>query len=381
MAFFVSRASNRVVGLLSRGSHHLGVGGSIAPPYRGRYHCQPMLSGLFVSQQVARIFAFLALATALTVGGISPAPVRAQSNDFLPLDQVKPGMQGYAYTIFAGDQVEKFDLEVLGVMPNFRGPKQSVILVQLKGQKVERTGVVAGMSGSPVYIDGKLVGALSLKLGTFTKDPIAGVTPIADVIAGGRFNSPAITAGNAPLPSNATTRAGVQNGAALQSIETPLVFSGFQPTAIEKFAPQLSTYGFVAAQGGTTAPRPDDGKLAPGDMAGMVLVQGDASINSACTVTAVQNDKVFLCGHPFLSLGDVQLPMARSRVVATLSSDLASTKIVNVGGSIGTITGDHLTAVTGKLGAPPPMVPLDLTLVTAEAGSAKQKTLHFELVN
>jgi hypothetical protein len=113
----------------------------------------------------------------------------------------------------------------------------------------------------------------------------------------------------------------------------------------------------------------------------MVLVQGDASINSACTVTAVQADRVYLCGHPFLSLGNVQLPMARSRVVTTLSSDLASTKIVNVGGSIGTITGDHLTAVTGKLGAPPAMVPLDLTLVANEAGSPKQKTLHFELVN
>src|SRR5205814_410589 len=214
-----------------------------------------------------------------------PAPVRAQSNDFLPLDQVKPGMQGYAYTIFAGDEVEKFDLEVLGVMPNFLGPKQSIILVQLKGQKVERTGVVAGMSGSPVYLDGKLAGALSLKLGTFTKDPIAGVTPIADVIAGGSFNSLA--------------------------------------------------------------------------------------------VTAVQGDKVFLCGHPFLSLGDVQIPMARSRVVTTLSSDLASTKIVNVGGSIGTITGDHLTAVTGKLGAAPAMIPMDLSMKTASG----ERYLHCELVN
>src|SRR6184192_1924370 len=309
-------------------------------------------------------------------------PLEAQqSPEILPLSQVRPGMQGYAYTIFAGDEVAKFDLAVLGVMPNFLGPKQSIILVQLKGQKVERTGVVAGMSGSPVYLDGKLAGALSLKLGTFTKDPIAGVTPIADVIAGGSFNSPAMTASNGQLPSEATMRAGVQNGAALQSIETPLVFSGFQPGAIERFAPQLSTYGFVAAQGGTTAARPDDGKLSPGDMAGMVLVQGDASINSACTVTAVQGDKVFLCGHPFLSLGDVQIPMARSRVVATLSSDLASTKIVNVGGSIGTITGDHLTAVTGKLGAPPAMIPLDLTLLVSGAAPAKQKSLHFELVN
>src|SRR5438552_7463745 len=100
----------------------------------------------------------------------------------ISVDQVRPGMQGYAYTIFAGDQVEKFDLEVIGVLPNFLGPKQSIILVQLKGTKVERTGVVAGMSGSPVYLDGKLAGALSLKLGIFTKDPIAGVTPIADVV-------------------------------------------------------------------------------------------------------------------------------------------------------------------------------------------------------
>jgi hypothetical protein len=285
-------------------------------------------------------------------------------------------MQGYAYTIFSGDQVEKFDLEVLGVMPNFLGPKQSIILVQLKGPKVEHTGVVAGMSGSPVYINGKLAGALSLKLGVFTKEPIAGVTPIADVIAGGT-SSASNGSSVAPLPADASLRAGLQNGAALQSIETPLVFSGFQPAAIEKFAPQLSSYGFVAAQGGTTAARPDDGKLAPGDMAGMVLVQGDASINSACTVTAVEADRVFLCGHPFLSLGDVQIPMARSRVVTTLSSDLASTKIVNVGGSIGTITGDHLTAVTGKLGVSPKLIPMDLNLKTP----AGEKNLHFEMVN
>jgi hypothetical protein len=341
-----------------------------------------MLSGLVISQQLARFCAALAIIALMLIGGLLLllAPLaRAQSTEILPLDQVQPGMQGYAYTIFAGDQVEKFDLEVLGVMPNFLGPKQSIILVQLKGQKVEHTGVVAGMSGSPVYINGKLAGALSLKLGVFTKEPIAGVTPIQDVMSGGSGNAAtnANGSGLAPLPQETALRAGVQNGAALQSIETPLVFSGFQPAAIEKFAPQLSTYGFVAAQGGTTPARPDDAKLAPGDMAGMVLVQGDASINSACTVTAVQNDKVFLCGHPFLSLGDVQLPMARSRVVTTLSSDLASTKIVNVGGSIGTITGDHLTAVTGKLGAVPAMIPMDLNLKTAVG----EKNLHFEMVN
>jgi len=321
----------------------------------------------------AVLFVFTAILSA------APGYLKAQeSQQILPLSQVRPGMQGYAYTIFAGDQVEKFDLEVLGVLDNFLGPKQSIILVQLKGPKVEHTGVVAGMSGSPVYLEGKLAGALSLKLGVFTKEPIGGVTPIADIL-----NPPTQSASaqastqQLSLPSESSTRTGLPSGSALEPIETPLVFSGFQPAAIQQFAGQLQGYGMVAAQGGTATPRPEDAHLAAGEMAGMVLVQGDASINASCTVTAVRADRVYLCGHPFLNLGDVQLPMARSRVVATLSSDLASTKIVNVGGSIGTITGDHLTAVSGKLGAPPPMVPLDLTLQTA--GGAK--TLHFELVN
>ena len=305
-----------------------------------------------------------------------------QSNEILSLSQVRPGMQGYAYTIFAGDEVEKFDLEVIGILPNFLGPKQSIILVQLKGPRVEHTGVVAGMSGSPVYLDGKLAGALSLKLGIFTKEPIAGVTPIEDVLDPPSQNvSAQANAQQLSLPSESAARSGLPSGSALEPIESPLVFSGFQSAALQQFAPQLQGYGLVATQGGTAAPRPEDAHLVAGDMAGMVLVQGDASINSACTVTAVRADRVFLCGHPFLNLGDVQLPMARSRVVTTLSSDLASTKIVNVGGSIGTITGDHLTAVTGKLGAPPAMIPLDLTLLVSGAEPAKQKILHFELVN
>ncbi len=333
---------------------------------------------LFKSRNL--ILALLAFPAVLCLG--TRVAHAQESNELLPLNQVRAGMQGYAYTIFAGDQIEKFNLEVIGVLDNFLGPRQSIILVQLKGAKVEHTGVVAGMSGSPVYLDGKLAGALSLKLGIFTKEPIAGVTPINDVL-----NPPPqpATAQAATqqlgLPSEASTRTGLPSGSALEPIETPLVFSGFQPAALQQFANQLQGYGFVAAQGGTAAPQADDGHLVAGDMAGMVLVQGDVSINSACTVTAVRADRVFLCGHPFLSLGDIQIPMARSRVVTTLSSDLASTKIVNVGGSIGTITGDHLTAVTGKLGTAPPMIPLELTLLVSGAEPAKQKKLHFELVN
>jgi SpoIVB peptidase S55 len=332
------------------------------------------------TSRIKRIVLFALVFAISAAFSYSPcnAQAPATSNDTIPVEQVRPGMQGYAYTIFAGDQVEKFDLEVLGVMPNFLGPKQSIILVQLKGPKVEHTGVVAGMSGSPVYLEGKLAGALSLKLGVFTKEPIAGVTPIADVLAGGVNSSD--HAGNS-FPSGVSnelaSRTGLQGGAELRSIETPLVFSGFQPSAIQKFSSQLDGMGFVAAQGGTAPPRPDDAKLAPGDMAGMVLVQGDVSINSACTVTAIKGDRVFLCGHPFLNLGDVQIPMARSRVITTLSSDLASTKIVNVGGPIGTITSDHLTAVTGRLGTAPAMIPMELTTHSAFG----EKTIHAELVS
>ena len=409
--------SKSVLGRLASMGYFWRSGRSIASLYGAKYHehfmfdTQPTTVVIRTPQLPSMARAFIAILVLLGGAALSPT-VSAQSNEILPLSQVRPGMQGYAYTIFAGDQIEKFDLEVIGVMPNFLGPQQSIILVQLKGEKVEHTGVVAGMSGSPVYLDGKLAGALSLKLGVFTKEAIGGVTPIEDVLhpSGPNNAPPASTAAQLQsqqptstptyssaysstyssgqvqlqypqqqmaLPNETASRSGLPSGSSLEPIATPLVFSGFQTSTLQRFAPEIASFGFVAAQGGTTAPRPDDGKLAPGDMAGMVLVSGDASINSACTVTAVQADRVYLCGHPFLSLGDVALPMARSRVVTTLSSSLASTKIVNVGGPIGTITGDHLTAVTGKLGAPPAMIPLDLSVATPLG----TKKLHFEVVD
>ncbi len=318
--------------------------------------------------------------TAFLLGTLPPLAHSQESTEIIPVDQVHAGMQGYAYTVFTGEQIEKFNLEVLGVMPNFLGPKQSIILVELKGPKVEHTGVVAGMSGSPVYLDGKLAGALSLKLGIFTKEAIAGVTPIEDVLRPPPVSPATQTASQQfELPKDAVARNTLPTGSSLLPIETPLVFSGFQAATLQQFAGQLQNYGLVATQGGAASDQKDDphAHLSPGDMAGMVLVRGDVSINSACTVTAVQGDHVFLCGHPFMNLGDIRIPMARSEVVTTLSSSLASTKIVNMGGMIGTITSDHLTAVTGHLGAPPAMIPMDLTFVT---GSSEKK-LHFEMVD
>ncbi len=323
----------------------------------------------------------------------------ADGPDILPLDQVKPGMKGVAYTIFAGDQIEKFDLEVIGVMPNLLGPKQSIILVELKGPKVEHTGVVAGMSGSPVYIEGKLAGALSLRFGIFTKEPLAGVTPIENMLevqpASQPPQQPSSATGQGsellaasqqvqftdssaqyPLPAEWAQRIGFSGSAYLAPIETPLVFSSFHPATLERYASQLTGWGLVATQGGTTAPRPDDAQVKPGDMVSMMLVGGDLSIHAACTVTALVGDRVYVCGHPLFGFGSVELPLARGHVLTTLSSELASTKIVNAGGVIGTVTQDRLTAVMGRLGAGPPMIPVELTLATP----TREKQFHFQLI-
>jgi len=334
---------------------------------------------------------FALLAVVLSLAAVSlPA---ADGPEILPLDQVKPGMTGYARTIFAGDQIENFDLVVIGVLPNLIGPKQSIILVQLKGPKVEHTGVVAGMSGSPVYINGKLVGAVSLKFGMFVKEPLAGVTPIENMLSLPTQDAPAragtavadsyslpseggdsqkASATNAgatqsmrfPLPAEWASAAGITGGGFLEPIDTPLVFSGFAPATVRQYYADWAQYGMVATPGGTTDAQPDDANISPGDMVGMVLVQGDLSLNAACTVTAVVQDRVYVCGHPFLGLGATKMPMARGRVLTTLASDFDSTKIVNMGGVIGTITQDRLTAVMGKMGPSPAMIPVDLSFTT-----------------
>ena len=324
----------------------------------------------------------------------------------LPLDQVKPGMRGVAYTIFAGDKIEPFDVEVIGILPNLMGPKQSIILIQLHGDKAEHTGVVAGMSGSPVYVDGKLMGALSLKFGVFVKEPLAGVTPIEDILSiptGDSSNPKSLTARSTagdkaepttgtgwtaaltsstplphfPVPEKLAQFAGASGNAYLEPIAAPLVFSGFAPATLRQYAGEWAPYGMVAAAGGTAPPASDDAKIVPGDMVSMVLVQGDISMSAACTVTAITDDRVYACGHPLFGLGASHMPLARGRTLTTLSSDFNSTKIVNAGGVIGTLTEDRLTAVMGRIGPTPQMIPVDLTVVTP----AGEKQFHSEMIS
>jgi hypothetical protein len=360
-----------------------------------------MLSLSLKSSFPKRSFRCLLFAVVALALGVVIAPALRAAGDqpqILPLDQVKPGMKGLAYTIFAGDKIEPFDVEVIGILPNLMGPKQSIILVQLHGDKAEHTGVVAGMSGSPVYIDGKLVGALSLKFGVFVKEPLAGVTPIEDILSiptGDASNPKTLsvrtaTAGNTEaasasgadlphyqLPAKWAQAAGASGDAFLEPIASPLVFSGVVPATLRQYAAEWAPYGMVAAAGGTAAPASDDAKIVPGDMVSMLLVQGDISMSAACTVTAVAEDRVYACGHPLFGLGASDMPLARGRTLTTLSSDFNSTKIVNAGGVIGTLTEDRLTAVMGRIGPAPQMIPVDLTVVTP----AGEKQFHSEMIS
>lgn len=310
----------------------------------------------------------------------------ADHPDIFPLDQIHPGMKGVAYTIFSGDQIQQMDVTVIGVLKNALGPKEDVILVELSGADVAKDGVVAGMSGSPVYFDGKLAGAISLKIGTFTKDAIAGVTPIQSMLD--------IQNAMPPLPGGANSAAGASSTSAgspsldlpakialgrdqfLIPIETPLVFSGVLPQTLARFSSEFQSYGLSAMAGGTVPPSPEDAQLKPGDMVGMDMVSGDLSMYAGCSVTAIIRGRVFVCGHPLYGFGSVAVPMTRAYVVTTLASTLESTKIMNTGGVIGTFQQDSLTGVVGQLGAGPAMLPVTVSVTTP----AEQRHFHFNVI-
>ncbi len=349
------------------------VGPKFASRYPGRYYGNSMVSA-------PRLWLYVLALIFL----LSACPLRAADNSAIfPLGDVKPGMKGEMYTIFSGDQIEKTDLEVIGVLHNAVGPKLDVILVRLLGDKVQETGVVAGMSGSPVYFDGKLAGALALKLGTFTKEAIGGVTPIEDMLEVEQprpASSPAATGPSAVWDPRETAQtfaaAGAGSKQLLVPIETPLIATGLYPETLAKFGKVFSSWGMTVMAGGTAAPSPDDQQLKPGDMVGFDLVRGDLSISSGCTVTMVQDNRILACGHPLFGFGKVEMPLSRAHVMMTLSSAAASTKIITTGATIGTLTQDRQTAVMGVLGAGPPMIPLDLILDTPAA----EKKYHFEVI-
>ena len=294
-------------------------------------------------------------------------------------------MRGVAYTVFEGTQPEPMEVEILGVQKNINGPKGDLILVRLHGSKPEYTGVVAGMSGSPVYVDGKLIGALSYRIGDFSKEPIGGVTPIGQMMEISDLDD---SAGPEPVsvaPSQ-TSPAGFASrtlspglgGRFLQPIDTPLVFNGFSEETLRQFAPQLGAAGITPVMGaGSMSDEKQPEPLVPGSAVSMVLVRGDMDIAATCTVTYADADRLLACGHPVLQFGAIDVPMNKARVMATLASPLNSFKIVNTTEPAGAFVQDRHSGILGRFGQSPEMIPVTLTV----HGGPQPKTFHYEVLN
>jgi hypothetical protein len=325
----------------------------------------------------------------------SPGTKTAQNPQTIAVSQIHAGMRGVAYTVFEGVKPEAMEVEVLGVLHNVNGPKGDIILVRLHGQKVEYTGVVAGMSGSPVYLDGKLAGALAFRIGEFSKEPIAGVTPIADMLEISALDrSPAeetsaakpaanTVAGKTAAPGEASTLPGSaqdSNGYAnyLKPIETPLVFNGFSEQAIHLFAGQFASAGIVPVMGaGSVSDDKQPEPLEAGSAVSAILVRGDMDIEATCTVTYVDAQRLLACGHPLLQFGAVDLPMNKAEVLATLPSPLNAFKIVNTTEPVGTFVQDRHTGIMGVFDRQPEMIPVALSIHS----STGVKQFHYEVLN
>ena len=303
-------------------------------------------------------------------------------------------MRGVAYTVFEGVKPEPMDVEVLGILHNSNGPKGDIILVRLHGTKPEYTGVVAGMSGSPVYLDGKLAGALAFRIGEFSKEPIAGVTPIADMLEINALDKspaeetaatrPAVTnvAGKTAAPGDSTNIVNAAQGYAnyLKPIETPLVFNGFSEDAVRAFSSQFASAGIVPVMGaGGVSNDKQPEPLEPGSAVSAILVRGDMDIAATCTVTYIDPQRLLACGHPLLQFGAVDLPMNKAEVLATLPSPLNAFKIVNTTETAGTFVQDRHTGIMGLFNKQPEMIPVTLT-INGGAGVQK-KEFHYEVLN
>ena len=310
----------------------------------------------------------------------------------MPEDQVKAGMHGVAYTVFEGVTPEAMEVEILGVLRNMAGPKSDVILARLHGKKVEYFGVVAGMSGSPVYIDGKLVGAIAYRIGEFSKEPIAGITPASSMLeidAMDKTPAPEEARGLPGEKQSATRTSGPGLAAApnqpdpgyanlLKPIETPLVFTGFSENTLRLFSKDFASVGVVPVMGaGSVSNDKQPEPLVPGSAVSAILVRGDMNIAGTCTVTYLDDTHLLACGHPLLQSGSVDMPMTKATVLATLPSPQNSFKIVNTTEPVGAFVQDRRAGIMGRFDREPHMIPVTLTF----NGVSHPKQFHYEVLN
>jgi len=323
-----------------------------------------------------------------TVAATNATAAKRFVPETFPVSSIRRGMRGVAYTVFEGTKPEPMEVEILGVLPNMNGPKSDIILARLHG-KAEYTGVVAGMSGSPVYIDGKLVGALSFRIGSFSKEPIAGITPIAEMLEINELDSsiPAEGATVSQRPNQLarqTAIGGEQIDVAsysqyLTPIEAPFVFNGFNEETVQRFAPQFKAAGLMPVMGigGAASNQKQPEPIEPGSAVSAVLVSGDLNIAGTCTVTYMDAEHLLACGHPLTQFGMIDMPMTKAEVVTTLSSPLNSFKIVNTTEPIGAFVQDRHTGIMGKFEKTPRMIPVNVTV----HGGKEPKDFHFNVLN
>jgi hypothetical protein len=328
-----------------------------------RYHSMGRLT------LIAGIFA------AWVTAGFSGQPVTRET---ISLDELKAGMHGEVWTVFRGTEPEAFEVEVTGVVRNALGPGKSLILCQLTDSRVQLMGAVAGMSGSPLYVGGKLAGALSYQIQRFETIRYAGFTPAADLVE--VQTKMVAAAGARPPASGATSPASSE---AFRPLRPMFTLSGLSPVVAELFAPRLSALGLSAtALGGSLASnQTSDGKpissaLTPGCAVAVALATGDITLAGTGTVSCVDGKNITAFGHPMLGLGDVALPMCAAEIVTILPSTMQSIKVANTGPIIGTITQDRLSAVSGMLGAGPAMTEVE---VIVSSSQGPKKTLHFSV--
>jgi len=355
--------------------------------------------------------AFIA-AIVLQIGGLAPAaeltPPKAGKPEILPLKDVKPGMHAIAWTVFSGMTPEPVPVEIIGIWKNAMGPRQHVIMAKMGG-KAERTGVAGGMSGSPVYVDGKLIGAVALRLSQFSPDAICGITPIESMLEIQDLDmsrpSDARTPNKQPapqpvaayeMPSDLVAQLVAAGGTAplpsrsplMTPIETPLVFSGFTSETLNTYEPLLRQIGITAVQGGASAgamtskPAPGwEHALNPGEAVSGILVSGDMSTTGMGTVTYNDGKRILAFGHQFFDLGPVDMPIAKSEILTVLSSSYQPNKVGNATEVVGALRQDRFTGIMGELGAEAPVIPVHVKVrAYSENGAVvKEKDLNFNV--
>ena len=310
----------------------------------------------------------------LTISAILLAGITSAQPRIMPLKEVKAGMRGIGKTVFADSRVEDFPVEILGIMENI-GPRQSIILARLGGPQVERTGVMQGMSGSPVYINGRLIGAVALAF-PFAKEPIAGVRPIEEMLD--------VTREKIPTGDRTQVAFGREAQSKLMEISTPLSLAGFTRSAFDRFAPDLRALGLEPMQGAlggggalASGGMGDPRVLQPGSMISVLLMTGDMAVSADGTVTAIDQGRVYAFGHRFMAGGSSAMPFARADVLTLLPNVNTSFKISTSRELMGVINQDRNAAIAGVFGERAPMVPISITVRGAGLKTPRQYKMEF----